>query len=179
MTEPSRHAEQDQQDQQQPPIQWQVLRRPSRGLMCVTAFFGLLFFIAAFLLIPHFMDYTLGWHCTGAGIGLFLAWMLWQSVWAGAVCSVDNDGLCTYGFGGRPNITFQLSDVRSWQLIKSGALRGIGIDINIEKIQILHRKGISINKMRSYQNSLNCSMVLEFLNQDDLETLKALSQQQQ
>lgn len=162
----------------QPPL-WQVQRRPSRSLLAVCAFFGFLFFCASVLLIPHFMDYTVTWYLTGAGIGLFLAWMLWHSVAAGATCSVDRDGWCSYGFADRPNIRFHLADVRSWRRIECGALQGVGIDIAIEKIQILHRKGISISKMRSYQDKLNCTMVLEFLSPDDLQSLQALSQQQQ
>ncbi len=140
-----------------------------------SGFLGFLFLGFSTLLIPHLMDGNWYWYLVGAGIGSLLAAMLLHSVWSGSRCRVDHNGICTYGFGNRDNLQFPLASVRQWQHIRSGFLNGIGVAIELEQIQILHRKGISVSKMRSYQQAFGYTLVLEFLTPDDGQKLAAIS----
>lgn len=156
-------------------IIWSVQRRPQRAMLVWAAFLGLLFFAFSVWLIPHLMDGAWYWYLCGTVVGLLLAVVLFQSVASGAHCSVDAAGNCRYGFGSRPNICFPLQAVQRWDYVRQGVLEGVAADLAIESVEILHRKGLSISKMRDYQSQLGYALVLEFLKPDDGQQLQELS----
>jgi hypothetical protein len=135
---------------------------------------GLAFFSLSLWLVPHLMDGAWYWYPLGGFIGILLALILVGSIASGSHCRVTEQGSCSYGFGQRPNIRFPLNQVRSWGYVSAGVLRGVGVDIAIESIEVLHRKGLSISKMQSYQQQLGYTLVLEFLKPDDGQALQEL-----
>lgn len=139
----------------------------------MSSIFAGLFFIAAVFMIPYLVNDAWHWYLVGAGVGCILAATLMQHILAGATCQVDNDDYCAFGFGKRLNLRFRLADAVGFQMIAAGPLSGVGVDIPLESIEILHRKGLSISKMRSYHKQFGCHLVLECLSEEDLLALRS------
>lgn len=154
--------------------QWHVQRPPGRGLQLISIFYAVLFLLAATFMIPLLVSQSWPWYLCGFAIGMLLAALLCHSIWQGAQCSVDTDGVCTYGLHNKANLTFNLHDVKALHMVKQGPLAGVGVVIEIEAITLLHHKGISVSKMRSYQKHLGVSLVLECLLPEDLDALEGL-----
>ena len=160
-------------------LQWQVQRPPGRGLKIISLIYAALFLIAATFMIPLLVEQSWPWYLCGGAVGLVLAGLLCHSIWQGAQCSVDQNGICTYGMHNKANLTFDLRAVSALEMVKQGPLAGVGVAIDIESIHLLHHKGISVSKMRSYQKYLGVSLVLECLNTEDCAALEKLRQSYQ
>lgn len=153
-------------------VVWQTSRRaPRRMVVAVVALalliaLGSVFFTRMLMLVP-------GWHiplAAGATLGALLLVFAPHR----AIASVDEQGMLSYGWGDRMNLTVPLSRITGWRMISTGLLVGIGARVAPEDVAFLHRKGVSYRKMRQYADGLGTALVLEFLTQDDLERLLEL-----
>ena len=155
---------------------WHVKRPPGRALKILSSIYAILFFVAAIFMIPLLVEQHWLWYLCGAAVGCVLAALLCHSVWQGTSCSVNEAGVCTFGMHNKANLEFDLRAVEAFKMVRQGPLNGVGVQIAIEAIAMLHHKGISFSKMHSYQKHLGVSLVLECLTEEDLNTLQELKE---
>ena len=129
-------------------------------------------------IVPLLMrDTSFTSYLIGAGVGAILFAMVLLQIYRGASCCVDLDGVLWYGFGKHPCISFPLSKAKHLRMIEEPPLVGIGVEIDVESITILHRKGVSYAKMRDWEKRCGCGMILEFFSEDDRDDLMHLRRQ--
>ena len=109
------------------------------------------------------------------GLATLLAVALIATVARGALAEVGDDGVLTYGFG-RHDLRVPLAAITGWKLIATGALAGVGAQVEPTRVAFLTRKGLTYRKLEQYAAGLGTALVLEHLTAADLDDLRALQE---
>ncbi len=128
--------------------------------------------ICTFGLPPIAHDRSLLYYGIGCAGGCVLAAMLLASTLRGTVVEINTDGLLTYSQNGKENFRFSLNDLGAVGMVHAGLLRGLGCGVPCEQIDILHRKGVTLQRMREQEEHLGYTVVLEFLQEEDLRQIE-------
>jgi hypothetical protein len=152
-------------------ILWQARRPPGRGAWIMAAIAGVVVGAGGGGLL-HLLMLRPDWRIA-AGVGGILCIAVLASIGRGALVQVDGQGILRFGFG-TPNLEVPLSDCSGWRLVRAGALTGVGMRVDPDRIRFLNRKGISRRRIEEQARTLGIGLVLEHLTADDLDQLREL-----
>ena len=155
-------------------VLWRCRRPPSRRARIAALIAAALVAAASAALLRMLMlepDWPLA-----LGLAALLGAALIASVARGALAEVTDDGMLTYGFG-RADLRVPLAAITGWRLVATGALDGIGAQVEPARVVFLHRKGLTYRKLEQYAAGLGTALVLEHLTAADLADLRRLQEQ--
>lgn len=154
-------------------VLWRCRRPPSRRALIAALVAAAVVAAASAALLRMLMlepDWPLA-----IGLAAMLAAALIASVARGALAEVADDGVLTYGFG-RQDLRVRLAAITGWRLVATGALDGIGAQVEPAQVVFLNRKGLTYRKLEQYAAGLGTALVLEHLTAADLVDLRALQE---
>lgn len=94
----------------------------------------------------------------GAGVALGVIIFAMQ----GARVLVTADRKLTYVLHGRPNLRLELSQIAAIRPIVAGMVGGVGLELTeVQRIEFLHKTGISPERMRRWREQFAVDLVLE------------------
>ena len=150
-------------------VLWQVQRRPHGRMLAWVLVLGFLFACGSALLVPMLMttpDPVLA-AATGLGLSLVLVFSLCQ----GSTVRVERGARLIYALRGQDCVAVDLRRVTGFRYIATGALSGIGVEVPLDALTFLSRKGVSRRQCEATAKHLGAALVLEFLRPEDLEPL--------
>ena len=155
-----------------PPLRWQVRRRPHRRYLAVAGLLAIVLGAAGGWLLRLLMIEPSS--LAAVAMGLAIAGVCLATAARGASASVDARGVLRYGWGARQAIEVDLADVAEVRVVDAGLLRGVGLAVLPERVRFLSRKGPSPRRMRDDRARLGIDLVLEFLTPGDAADLDRL-----
>lgn len=152
------------------PVAWAIHRRPHAAMWLWASALGAIALIASWWFVTRLYDHPYS-DLIGFGVGLIVGGLIPLHIGRGGRCQIHDDGSLVYGFGTPFSIVVPLRAVTGLRMIRTGMLRGVGIDLPTDQIQFLHRKGLSPARCDAYRDNLGVAVVLEFLTADDLTVI--------
>ncbi len=152
-------------------VRWQIQRRPYGPFLIWISVLGLVLAGGSALLVQSLMVEPSPWLATaiGAGLGLFLV----LSVGQGTTVRIETGARLVYALRGQDSVVVDLRRVVGFRPIASGMLNGIGVEVPLDALTFVGRKGVSRRQCEQTQAGLGVSLVLEFLRPEDLAPLVA------
>jgi len=152
-------------------LSWSIHRPPHPKLRLWSWLLGLAIAGAGAFLLQALQLQPGSWWLAIA-VGTALGILVPLSVAGGATLWLTRDGQVLYGYGHHPQIRFALDTVHAARPVATGALHGLGLELDPGVVELLHRKGMSYATMRRWRRGLGVDLVLEHFSAADWQQVQ-------
>lgn len=108
----------------------------------------------------------------GLGIGLALGVVVLLGTGHGSRVEIDGHGMLHYSFAGQRNCSLPLAAIQAVAVVADGYVAGVGLRLDVGRIQFHHRQGWSYRSMERLRASHGVDLLLEDLTADDARVIE-------